>query len=442
MADEIRVAPSTDDAYRLILPASLLLAVFLGFALGIHIAVSRLTEGGDAGRNADLLQAHGQVQLLGFAGLYVMGMSLRLLPRFSGAKVAFPALVPLILVAFLLGLIPRAVILPFLTGDAHDMLLLLSVAGVLAGSCGFFLVIAGTARDARKADPSVIAFGAGAAFLLLSSIVALATTVDAVGEGLRTPTLLDSQALLQMQLGGFVMLFIAGVAIRAIPTMVGAERPERGASVLLVASIAGAVLVLAAALLYIEHVDDSRLIARAASLAFVLLGLSFVSLSWRTGALRSSANRLRPASQAHLWLVRSALAWLVIAGVVAVYSGATAAVEGTLPAQFEFDAVRHILGIGVITGLIAGMSLMIVPEFAMDRRRTDQRGLALLLFALVNTATLLRVAPSIAGTAWTFDQRNISMAVAGTLAEVALIVFAVSLLRLRAGGRLQVGGSN
>ena len=433
------MAASTDNAYRWFLPASLLLAVFLGFALGIDIAVARLTEGGDPDRNTDLLQAHGQVQLLGFAGLYVMGMSLRLLPRFSGARIAFPALVPLVLFSFLLGLIPRAVVLPFLNDDPHDALQLLSVAAVLAGSCGFFLVVAGTARSAGNADPSVVAFGVGAAFLLLSSIVALATTADAVGAGLRTLAFFDNQALLQMQLGGFIMLFIAGVSVRAIPTMVGVERPGRAVSLLVVACISGAVLVLAAALLYIEHLDDSRLVARLASLAFALLGLGFISLSWLTGALRSFGNRLRPASQSHLWLVRSAFVWLAIAGAIAVYSGATAAADGALPSQFEFDAVRHTLGVGVVTGLIAGMSLMIVPEFAMDRHRTDQRGLAILLFVLINTATLLRVVPSLAGTAWTFDQRNVSMAVAGTLAEVALIVFAVSLLRLRAGGTVASG---
>jgi hypothetical protein len=43
---------------------------------------------------------------------------------------------------------------------------------------------------------------------------------------------------------------------------------------------------------------------------------------------------------------------------------------------------------------------------------------------------LLRVAPSIAGTAWSYDLRNASMAIAGSLAEVAVILFAVSLLRL------------
>ncbi|MGE0058341.1 MAG: hypothetical protein AB7T32_10195, partial [Dehalococcoidia bacterium] len=119
-SDEVRLAPAPEDSYRLYILTSLVLAVFLGFALGLHTAVSRITGGGDPERSADLLQAHGQVQLLGFAGLYVMGMSFRLLPRFAGSRLAHPSLLTPIVVLIAAGLVPRAIVLPFLTGSAHD----------------------------------------------------------------------------------------------------------------------------------------------------------------------------------------------------------------------------------------------------------------------------------------------------------------------------------
>jgi hypothetical protein len=77
------------------------------------------------------------------------------------------------------------------------------------------------------------------------------------------------------------------------------------------------------------------------------------------------------------------------------------------------------------------MALLILPEFAAERQRENrQRALALVLALLTNTSALLRIAPSLAGGAWSFDQRNLSMAVAGSLAEVAMLLFAVHLLRL------------
>jgi hypothetical protein len=114
-----------------------------------------------------------------------------------------------------------------------------------------------------------------------------------------------------------------------------------------------------------------------------------------------------------------------------VYAGIDGALDTGLPDQLLFDAIRHSLGVGVVTALILGMSLMILPEFAIARQRAKrQRELALFLAVMVNASAILRVSPSLAGEAWSFDVRNASMAAAGTLAEVALLVFAVYFARL------------
>ena len=77
------------------------------------------------------------------------------------------------------------------------------------------------------------------------------------------------------------------------------------------------------------------------------------------------------------------------------------------------------------------MSLLILPEFAMQRQGPNaQRRIALLLASLVNLAALLRVAPALASTRWSLDARNASIATAGSLAELALIAFALTVLRL------------
>ena len=93
--------------------------------------------------------------------------------------------------------------------------------------------------------------------------------------------------------------------------------------------------------------------------------------------------------------------------------------------------MRHSLGAGLLTNLIVGMSLLILPEFAAERQQPNrQRWLALSLAVLINASVILRVAPAIAGSAWPADTRNLSMAVAGSLAELAMLLFAASLVRL------------
>src|SRR5690606_16479374 len=149
------------------------------------------------------------------------------------------------------------------------------------------------------------------------------------------------------------------------------------------------------------------------------------------GVLTPRANRARPASQPAMWLVRTAFFWLAVAAALMVYFGATGFINERLVLQHQFDATRHALGAGLITSLILGMSMLILPEFAVERQHANrQRQLAIALALLVNAAVVLRVGPALAATDLTLDERDLSMAIAGTIGEIALLIFAVYLFRL------------
>jgi hypothetical protein len=409
----------------------LALAVLVGFVLGIHIPVGRLTDSGNPERTQDLIQAHGQVQVLGFAGLYVIGMSLRLLPRFAGAQIAFRGLVPLLLWTMVISLAARALLMPWLDGDAHDGVLLASLAGVVFASAAFVLIAAGTTMvTARRPDAASAAFVIGAVLLFVAADASLIAGIDAVQDGRRTLAFLSDTAIVQLELTGFLLVVIAGVAMRALPIMVGLERPMRSAR-FLPPTLAATALTFALALLYLDYGGYSAAVAVLGSLALAGTGVAVLSLVWIAGVLRPARNRIRPASQVHMWLLRGAFVWLIVSGVLMLYAGLDGAIDGRLPSQDLLDATRHSLGVGVVIGLILGMSLMILPEFAVGRQHPNrQRELAIFLAAMINLAALLRVLPSLANDAWSFDARNASMAIAGSLAEVALVVFAVYFGRL------------
>ena len=408
------------------------MATLVGFVLGIHIALGRLLNWGSPERSADLVHAHGQVQLLGFAGLFVMGMSLRLMPRFAGSRIAPPILVPITLGLFVLSLIIRAVVMPWVSDGIYTALRYISVYGVLVASGCYLLIVGGTLTvDVRRFEVTSLTFLLGAFMLFLASTVAVFSTFDAIEEGSSRLPYLANNAIVQMELLGFLASFILGVALRAIPTMVGIERPGRSAYVLAL-QLATSVTVFAAGLLYLEYVSYALGVVLLVDAAFIVLGPTILWLAWQAGVLRQVANRIAPASQPNLWLIRSAFAWMVATALGMVYVGSSAFAAGELPTELEFDMVRHAFSVGVVTMLIAGMAMMILPEFAVGRQRPNrQPQLAFILVAFLNIAAVLRVAPSLAGTSWTFDQRNLSMAIAGSLAEAALLIFAVYFLRLR-----------
>jgi hypothetical protein len=77
------------------------------------------------------------------------------------------------------------------------------------------------------------------------------------------------------------------------------------------------------------------------------------------------------------------------------------------------------------------MSMMILPEFAAERQGANrQQQLAFLLCGFLNAAAVLRVVPSLAGSSLAFNERTLALAAAGLLAEVALVIYALYLLRL------------
>ncbi len=69
--------------------------LIVGFPLGITLAHAAAQGSSLGGRWQALAQVHGHLQLMGWVGLFLMGMGFRLVPRFTGVRVRPGALVPL-----------------------------------------------------------------------------------------------------------------------------------------------------------------------------------------------------------------------------------------------------------------------------------------------------------------------------------------------------------
>ena len=100
-----------DPPYHVFLLTSMAFAVLAGFTLAILAPLSIVLEWGWGRRFMPLIQAHGQAQVLGFVGLFIIGMVYRLMPRFAGRPLRFPAMAwaswPLLSLSVLLRLIAQ-----------------------------------------------------------------------------------------------------------------------------------------------------------------------------------------------------------------------------------------------------------------------------------------------------------------------------------------------
>jgi hypothetical protein len=176
---------------------------------------------------------------------------------------------------------------------------------------------------------------------------------------------------------------------------------------------------------------------RLEAAAFAGLGLLFLAATWLVGIFRPAANRLGSASHQHIWFIRSAFVWLLIAGGLAVYYGVRAGVAGTPVSFHGLDAVRHATGGGVASTMIIGRAMLVLPEFAIRRmRHPSERVLPMLILALLTAATALRVGAAVATPQWISTDRYWPMAVGGAMAWSAIVLFSllfvVSFLQKRA----------
>ena len=101
-----RVAP--------VLGSALLIGASGGFVLAAVLTLTRAFRVPGGVWWLALAQAHGHLQLYGWAGLFVLGVAFHFLPRLRGVGLAFAEWIPWLLASLVTGIILRGVSQPLL----------------------------------------------------------------------------------------------------------------------------------------------------------------------------------------------------------------------------------------------------------------------------------------------------------------------------------------
>jgi hypothetical protein len=412
--------------YRWFIAASLAVGVLGGFMLALLLPLARALEWDWGESWQPLAQAHGQLQLVGFGGLFVMGMAFRLIPRFSGRSLALSRLVVPLIPLVVSGVGLRALALPLSDSAARDGILILSGLLLLTAGVTFAAVILRTlVHPASRAGATGWFLSLGAVAYLAQAVLNFVIVVKVVRDSLALAPTGEDQALIFLQLYGFLLMFLSGIATRAVPTFAGHHRADRGGAIVSIL-LAGGVAIFAAGSLWVAYGSTSEAAARLEDGGMLITSLAFVGVTWLTGVFRPSANRVAAASQTQFNFVRATFAWMLFAAALSAWFAHRALLDGAFVDSFETDAIRHALTVGVLTMMIIGMAMLVVPEFAGRRlQHQRERWLVLALLAALNVAVALRIWPAIEGVNWLTSDRYWPVAAAGALAETVVGVFAI-----------------
>ena len=375
-------------------------------------------------------QAHGHVQLAGWAGLLVLGVGLHFLPRLRGAPLARPDLAPAVLRLLLAGLVLRALAQPALAavGGGLSALVLraalvasgaLELAGV-AVALGLLVLTArrGPSPAAREGFRAVLPFLATAfAGLGLALGLNLAGLLAAARAGQPViPARLDRPAVL-LALHGFLVPVAVAMSARLFPLYFRTPLPQpRVLRAGLGCALAGLALRLAGESLDAPLVAAVGRLAQALALILFILGLGVF-------ASRRPLPRQPPpglADPLHLHAL-AAYAWLLLAAGHLAWGGAAGLGGASGPPDVEV----HLLGAGFVTLLILGVGAQLLPGFA--RRPLRRPALLWATLALGNAAALLRVAPPFLAPTLPPGATSAALALAGLAGLLAVALFAHNL---------------
>jgi hypothetical protein len=383
-----------DSTYVWYVATALMVELVGGPAIGVLMYLAR--SGLLPSHLPELVQAHGSLQLLGWAGLFVAGMAQRLVPRLAGRPPVRTAALPL-LVLLAGGAVLRAVGQAVGTAPGGTVALagsLLSAAGII----GVAVVLAASLRKRHSpmAGWVVLAWSGCAWWGVWAILEAWGGVLGASNAGL-VPAWFDEPAVLVVTLGG-IGSFIWAIQSRMVPIFFGRKQPTLGA-------LAGPAVIYNLGLLVIlvtlVMAAAGRGVGPDGSIVSAGLGLVGVGVIWlaaAAGAVTGAPHRLRAASRPLARFVVSADRWAVVAGVMWIAALTGPLIYQGAPRRNFADAALHAYGTGVITMLIAGMVQMVAPVFA--RARIEARPPGLMersVWPLLWGATAARVAGALAG---------------------------------------------
>lgn len=418
--------PAVEDrSYVIFFAGALVLALGGGFLLAIIVSLVLSGTVDFPQDGTRLTQAHGWAQLQGWAGLFVAGMALRLMPRFAGRK-PIPAWLNVTVFALLFsGAAIRAAAQSSGDGSGAGAFILGGSLLFAAGATTVAAALAVTFVLGRKRAEAWRYFAwAGAAWWAVWAALTVKAGVEARDHALVPPALDEAMTWLVML--GAIGNFVWAVQSRSVPVFFGRRPPSpRAVAIPGVALNLGAGLVVGAWLL---DTDAPSLRLTAAGLA--LAGVALAWLAPVAGSAWGTASRLRPRARAAARYVLAANLATLVAGVLLFATGAASLASGELE-WFGFrDAARHAIGLGMITALIFGMAQLVAPVFALERAEAREPSLVdHAAWWAIAGAIVLRVLVGLLYDELSIEGRMHLSATAGALAWIAVAAFALSVVR-------------
>jgi hypothetical protein len=389
------VAPGiADTIYRRYFLGGILLVLTAGATWGAWLLWTIALNGSFRSIPLSSINAHGEAQVFGWVGLFIMGFAYQAFPRLWHTTLAAPRLAAWAFGMVIAGLIVRTIGIATaetwpsapavaLVGGALQVTAVLLFAGQ---------ILATFVRSGATLEPYVGFVVAALAWFVASSVFSVWHTWNTM-----TARSLDAliwfvatyqSPLRDLQIHGLTLFMILGVSLRMLPALFELPRvPDRRAwraLALLITAVLGEV-----ALFLLARWTGDRRFAACLLLPWAMLaaGSAMIVLPWRPW-------QPFPVHDRSTKFVRAAYAWLFLSLAMLLlspaYQYAYHQFSGVPFSHAYHGAIRHAITVGFVSLMIMGFAAKVAPTL----NGVDPRVLSALRgpFLLVNVGCVLRVA--------------------------------------------------
>jgi hypothetical protein len=394
-----RVAPEiADTIYRRYFLAGIAVVLSAGASWGAWLLWTIGLNGSFRAVSVHAINAHGEAQIFGWVGLFIMGFAYQAFPRMWQTTLVAPRLAVVAFGLMVGGLLVRTV--GITAAEAWTLAAPLALAGGLMQITAVGLFVGQLLVTFRRSGAAVEAYVgfviAALGWFLLSSVFSVwhswhtmtAPNLDALTWSIAT----YQAPLRDLQIHGLALFMILGVSLRMLPAIYGLRRvPERRAwwvLGLLTTAVAGETIVFLVYRWTGNHLIAAGLIPTWAIMTMAVL---MISLPWRLWRPMPEPDRTGK-------FVRAAYTWLPVSLVMLMMMPFYNRLVGVGFSHAYFGATRHAITVGFISLMIMGMAAKVVPTL----NGVDPLTLSNLRgpFLLLNLGCFLRVTMQVA-TDWT-----------------------------------------
>ena len=397
-----------------------------------------------------LIETHGHTQIFGWAGLFIMGVSYFVLPRFYAVRIYSGKLANLsfyFMVAGIFLVFTYRTLLPLNNHFFFKALILSGCSLEILAVLMFLIVAVKTVLSAEKQELETYE-----TYLFSGYLWFLIVTVAHAGIVLYminvNETVFPHAAiypLRHIQVMGFITMVIFGVLSRTLPAFLGLKTPNAKMNLIIMFMLNASVLVRAVSQPLMTYYADVNLpfyyvfntlyfTSACVELLSILLFLYNLNILTKP-EVDFSGMEIEKSYEKFVW---AGILWLIVAEIGMIIFAVQESFVGVPVSHAMIGSYRHAVTVGFITMMIFGFASRIIP-ISQGVKLHSYSSLTI-SFILINTGSFLRVVFQPIAVHTGSVPSYLIMGISGLIESVAILLFGINIWRTLSDGKRQGAG--